>query len=145
MRTPGWGTRLPPVFICLLLLIPAACRKESPEEAISKIRRGYEVKLNSWNHREGVIFLDIFVTRTTKKSLPGITAELYHFDSRENQKAIRYIFIDTSRITYGYSSQITVRIEDLEVLEGDGLGLKYFYYPTPEQMTHYREYKESPS
>ena len=142
-QSHGWEYLLPPFFIFLYLLtLLGACRPADPIEAVHKIRRDYEVKLNGWQFKEDILYLDIIVMHTSDRSLPGISAELYHFDAENRQKAMIPIYIESSQISDGQTSQITIPVTGLTVLEDEGFGMKYFKYPTDRQIQSYREYKE---
>lgn len=100
------------------------------------------MKLNGWQFKDDILYLDVIVMHTSNRSLPGITAELYHFDSENQQKAMIPIYIESSQISDGQTSQITIPVTGITVLENEGFGMKYFKYPTDRQIQSYREYKE---
>ncbi|HPR63428.1 MAG TPA: hypothetical protein PK014_04345 [Thermoanaerobaculia bacterium] len=137
----GWGIILPPFFL-LLVCSFLSCGKETPEERVTSIRKGYDIKLNGWNYTEQGVILDIVVTRSVKETLPGITAELYHFDANNQQIAMIPVYIKTEAIPYGVSAQMSIPLPDLNLKDDEGLGLKYFHYPTQSQINQYKEYRE---
>lgn len=112
---------------------------------MERIRRGYIMELNSWNYTEEGVVLDLLVTRNLKETLPVITVELHQKDEHENLKKIHYVPVDTAKISYGISSQISIPVKGIQLDEGDMLGMRLFKYPTEKQKQNYIEFEEKDS
>lgn len=87
-----------------------------------------------------VILVDVLVSTVAREKLDGITIDVSHGDSQGNEKELRRLWIDTSNIERGSGAQMTLRLEGLDYVEGDGFHVQV-RSPIPEQdRSEYREF-----
>ncbi len=87
-----------------------------------------------------VILVDVLISTTAREKLDGLTIDVSHGDSQGNEKEVRRIWIDTSDIERGSGAQVTLRLEDLDYVEGDGFHAQV-RSPIPEsERSEYREF-----
>ena len=87
-----------------------------------------------------VILVDVLVSTTAREKLDGITIDVSQCDSQGNEKELRRLWIDTSNIERGSGAQVTLRLEDLDYVEGDGFHVQV-RSPIPVQdRAEYQEF-----
>lgn len=151
--------------LCFAAVLTFACASEpdDPAERVAELRSGYSAKLNGFvvhqvpqpeeeapveetgaqepaevSLRQDVI-LDILVTRKTREALPGLTVDVTQADAQQNEKASWKVYLDVSDVLRGPGTQISYRLEDVEVAEDDFFHVEVRHPVPPGERAEYRE------
>lgn len=91
------------------------------------------------------LILDIMMERVRRSAdLPGVTVDVTHADSNEQEKARYKVWIDTSDVR-SLAVQKDAVIEDIDFVEGDRFHVE-IRHPIPEgERGEYREFDETGS
>lgn len=88
------------------------------------------------------VILDILVSRDSRESLPGLTVDVTQADAQENEKARWKVYLDVSDVMRGPGTQISYRLEDVEVEEEDYFHVEVRHPVPPGERGEYREFQE---
>lgn len=85
------------------------------------------------------VLLDLLVQSKNREQLPGITLDVIHFDSSQQEKGKFRIWLDTSAMNKGSWESIIHRLEDVEYATDDGFHVEV---RDPVPASERGEYKE---
>jgi len=93
------------------------------------------------------VILDLLVRRTgAGDRLPGLTLDVEQVDAQERSKATYRVWIDTSQLGgKGATTQVTQRLEDVEVAPDDKFAVEIREDVPPDMYGEYREFAEAMS
>lgn len=117
---------------------PAGDDGAAPEDAASEDEEA--VAEPAAPVRQDVI-LDILISRDTRSSLPGVTVDVIQVDADENPKNTWRVYVDTQDVLPGPGTQITHRVEDVDVAPGDGFHVEVRDPVPPDERGEYREFQ----
>ena len=84
--------------------------------------------------------LDVMVTTTSDEPLPGVTIDVEHFDASRRAKSRSTVWVDTSRLSNGQSTQVSHVLENVAWDTGDTFTVSV-RTPIPEaERADYREF-----
>lgn len=88
------------------------------------------------------VILDILVSHESRDSLPGITVDVTQVDAEENAKNVWRVYLDTGDILPGPGTQLTHRLEGVDVAPGDGFHVEVRHPVPAAERGEYREFQE---
>jgi len=93
------------------------------------------------------VVLDLLVRRTGGGDrLPGVTVDVEQVDAQERPKATYRVWVDTSGLGgKGATTQVTQRLEDVEVAPDDKFAVEIRDEVPPDMRSEYREFAEATS
>lgn len=87
------------------------------------------------------VILDVLVSRESRESLPGVTVDVIQVDAEQNPKQTWQVYVDTADVLPGPGTQITHRLEDVDVAPGDGFHVEVRHPVPPDERGQYREFQ----
>ncbi len=87
-----------------------------------------------------VILLDILMSTEGQGGLAGVTIDLTHVDENEVEKARRRMWVDTSMVSRGSGSQVTLTLEGLDYEAGDMFHVEVRAVIAEDERSEYREF-----
>lgn len=88
------------------------------------------------------VILDILVSRDSRETLPGLTLDVTQADAQENEKASWKVYLDVSDVLRGPGTQISYRLEDVEVADDDFFHVEVRHPVPAAERGEYREFQE---
>ncbi|MFP3941425.1 MAG: hypothetical protein ACLF0P_14090 [Thermoanaerobaculia bacterium] len=88
------------------------------------------------------VILDILVSHESRESLPGITVDVTQVDAEETPKNVWRVYLDTGDILPGPGTQLTHRLEDVDVESGDAFHVEVRHPVPAAERGEYREFQE---
>jgi len=122
--------------------------KETPEQRVSRLRMGYEVRPNGFQPRTGAdgtpeLALDLLVLNSGRESLGHLTFVLRVVGADGAERVRRAVSIDTSDLLPGVTSQVSAIARDVVVQEGDQVLLELEPEPDARERATYPEYRDA--
>ena len=87
------------------------------------------------------VILDILVSTTGQKYLPGVTLDVEHVDESRREKDRRTLWVDTSSLVRGGGIQVTHALENVDWEAGDGFFVEVRTPIPAEERADYREFQ----
>lgn len=87
------------------------------------------------------VILDVLMSRESRESLPGVTVDVTQVDAEQNPKQTWQVYVDTADVLPGPGTQITHRLEDVDVAPGDGFHVEVRHPVPPDERSQYREFQ----
>ena len=86
------------------------------------------------------VLLDVIVSTDSENTLEGVTVDYEHVDAGQNVKDSRKLWIDTSAVVRGAGSQVTLVVENVDYVEGDGFFVAVLSPVPLAEQSEYREF-----